>query len=220
MKYNKVIKKMVLAILLLGALNSNAQELRISTYASYTLSNSISGYSTFTDFYDGRLKSTYLWGAGLELSVDAINVEIKYLHGDAKAPVTHYDNGTINYPNFDVSMNYILLNPKGTFFDDVDNLEAYVGLNIGAAWFEFKSPIYPESRTIGHVAWGVNAGVNYWFTDRIGAKFQAEMISTIEDLSIFASFGTGGAGVGVSTSSSFYQLNFGGGLIFRLTSKY
>ena len=215
-----MMKKIILGILLLCSVNSNAQELRINTYASYTLSNRINGHKSLLEYYDGRIKSTYLWGAGLELATEGLNVELKYLHGDAKAPITHYENGTVNYPNFDVSMNYILLNPKGMFFDDVDHLEAYVGLNIGAAWFELKSPLYAKSSTFGHIAWGVNAGVNYWFTERFGAKLQAEMISTIQDVSIFATFGSGGSGLGVSTSSSFYQLNFGGGLMFRLTSKY
>ncbi len=66
----------------------------------------------------------------------------------------------------------------------------------------------------------INTSINYWFSNHFGAKMQAELISTIKDVSIFASFGTSGSGVGVSTSSSFYQFNFGGGLMFRLTSKY
>jgi len=213
-------KNILFIALLFVCTTVSSQELRINTYANYTLSNKINGHNSPTEYYNGRIKSTYLWGAGTELVFEDMSVELKYLRGDAKAPVTHYSNLDVFYPNFDVAMNYLFLTPKAMLFDEVDHLDAYIGLNLGAAWFEFRSPVYQESFNVTHMAWGVNAGLNYWFTDRFGAKIQAELLSTINDVSIFASFGTGGAGVGVSTSSSFYQFNFGGGLICRLTSKY
>jgi hypothetical protein len=55
-----------------------------------------------------------------------------------------------------------------------------------------------------------------WAGEKFGIKLQAQLTSVSQGAGGGLYFGTGGAGVGLSTYSSIYQFGLGGGLTFKL----
>ena len=56
--------------------------------------------------------------------------------------------------------------------------------------------------------------LNFWASEKIGIKLQAQLLSVAQATGGGLYFG-GGAGVAVSSYSTIYQFGLGGGLVFR-----
>ena len=65
-------------------------------------------------------------------------------------------------------------------------------------------------------AWGLRLGANIWASEKMAIKLQGQLMSAVQGAGGGLYFGTGGAGVGVSTYSSMLQFGLGGGITFAL----
>jgi hypothetical protein len=77
----------------------------------------------------------------------------------------------------------------------------------------------PDNKNTGSgtkFAWGAKLGVNIWASEKVGIKLQADLLSAVQAVGGGIYFGTGGAGAGISGFSTYYQVSFGGGLVFKL----
>ena len=82
--------------------------------------------------------------------------------------------------------------------------------------FNVENPETGDFGSATKFAWGLRLGSNIWVSEKIGLKIQAQLLSATQSMGGGLYFGTGGAGAGVSTYSSYYQFNLGGGLVFKL----
>jgi len=78
------------------------------------------------------------------------------------------------------------------------------------------SGVNQSHNTASKFAWGFRLGTNIWASEKVGIKLQAQLLSISQGAGGGLYFGTGGVGAGVSSYSSVYQFQLGGGLTFKL----
>ena len=96
-----------------------------------------------------------------------------------------------------------------------DKFEPYGGLELGMVISNLENPLSGASASNTNFAWGLKIGTNIFFSEKVGLKIQADLRSATQAAGGGFYFGTGGAGVGVSSYSTIYQFGLGGGLVFR-----
>jgi len=192
--------------------------LRLHLYTGYAFDDKVDSYYSTTSYFEGTIKGGFEYGGGLEYMLHpAYGIELSYLRLDSKAPITYYDNtlAGVTSAEFEVASNYVLvganrylvINPK---------LEPYAGLQLGMSIFNVENPETGKSGNTTKFSWGLKAGLNIWASEKVGIKLQASLLSAVQSIGGGLYFGTGGAGAGVSSYSTFYQWNLGGGLVFKL----
>ena len=192
--------------------------LRVNGYTFYAFNDRVDSYYSSTDYYRGTMKGGFQWGGGLEyMMIPDQSVELSDLRLDSNAPMEYYDRNSsrIEYTNFDVATNYILVG-SNRYFGMNPKVEPFAGLQAGMAIFNIKNPDNGKSGNSTKFAWGAKLGLNFWASDRVGLKIQTGLISAVQAAGGGFYFGTGGAGAGVSAYSTFYQFYVGGGLTFRM----
>lgn len=209
-------KKILLsAIMIIFFASSYAQEKRINLYSAYVFDDSFESYNNSNDYYNGKLRGGYQWGAGLEFLVkDNFGAELLYYHQDTQAPVNSY-NIISTSRTLKVGVNYYLLGL--TRYVKKGKAEPYGGFLIGAASFNNQEPQPTDQTTnITKFALGLRLGANIWVTDRVAIKLQAQLLTAVQGFGGGFYFGTGGSGASVGTYSTIAQLGLGGGLTFKL----
>ena len=198
---------------------SSGPSIRLHGYATYALAdNHVDSYYSETQYFEGSIEGGFQYGGGLEvMPYPAVGIEFTYLRLDSKAPMTYYNLGGDNYGVFDLAQNWLFLsfnkyvpvNPK---------VEPYAGLQLGMDILNATQPenLGGDSGSATKFAWGAKLGVNIWASEKVGIKLQAGLLSAVQAFGGGIYFGTGGAGAGVSGFSTYYQVNFGGGLVFKL----
>jgi hypothetical protein len=190
--------------------------LRVNVYTFYAFEDNVDSYYSNTDYYDGTIKGGFQWGGGLEyMMVPQQGIEISYLRLDSEAPMEYYDS-RIKNTTFDVATNYILIG-SNRYFGMNPKVEPYAGLQAGMGIFNVENPDNGNSGNSTKFAWGAKIGANIWASEKVGIKIQAGMNSAVQSAGGGLYFGTGGAGAGVSTYSTFYQFYVGGGLTFNMS---
>jgi hypothetical protein len=122
--------------------------------------------------------------------------------------------GQIQNTVFDLSENWIMLN--GTNYFPVSEVaEPFFGFGIGMGIFSADNPDNGNSQNATKFAWSLRGGSNFWFSEKVGLRIQASLMSAVQGAGGGLYFGTGGAGAGVSTYSTMYQFGFDGGLVFK-----
>lgn len=200
--------------------SSRAQKMNLNVYGNYVFDDSYESYYDNYNYYNGKIKGGFQWGAGLEFFVKPMySIELLYLRQDTKAP-TYYRSASIsgqeNYINFDMGINYIMLAGGRHMPSTNGKIDGYGGLMLGMAIVDINNPDNGYSDNATKFAWGARLGCNIWVTPKVGIKLQTQLTSVTQGAGGGFYFGTGGAGVGVSTYSSVYQFGLGGGLAFRL----
>jgi hypothetical protein len=193
--------------------------LRLNAYTFYAFDDNVDSYYSTTDYFNGTIKGGFQWGGGLEyMMVPQQGIEISYLRLDSNAPMEYYDYNSNRKKNtdFDVATNYILLG-SNRYFGMNPKFEPYGGLQVGMGIFNVKNPDNGNSGSSTKFAWGAKLGANIWASEKVGIKIQAGLNSAVQSAGGGLYFGTGGAGAGVSTYSTFYQFYVGGGLTFNLS---
>jgi hypothetical protein len=214
------IRLLILPILLLCAAAVSAQEIRLNGYASYVFDDRVNSYYDYDDYYDGTVEGGLMWGAGLEvIPTPYTGIEIMYLRMDTEAPMEYYSNG-YRETNFDMAINYIMLNGNRYFPTGSDVVEPYLGGGLGAAIINVENPDNGYSDGRGFFAWGIKGGLNLNFAETVGLKMGAQLMSAVQSVGGGFYFGTGGAGAGVTTYSTFFQFGFTGGLVFKFNKGY
>jgi hypothetical protein len=192
-----------------------ARTIRLHVYTSYAFDDKVDSYYSSTEYFEGTIEGGFEYGGGLEYMLhEAYGLEFSYLRLDSKAPMEYYMDG-IQHAEFDVASNYLMLggnrylvmNPK---------LEPYFGVQLGMCIFNIDNPETGNSGSATKFTWGIKAGLNIWASEKIAIKLQGGLLSAVQAVGGGLYFGTGGAGAGVASYSTFYQWTLGGGVVFSL----
>ncbi len=216
-------KKKLLALVVsaLSFLFVSAQEFRLNAFAGYVFDDHVESYYSTTSYYEGTIKGGFRWGGGLEYMVNpAYGINLIYLTQSTTAPLNYYDNNPpagLKNREFDLTTHWIMLG--GARYMRKDKLEPYGGLEIGMVISNLENPLSGASASNTNFAWGIKLGTNIFFSEKVGLKIQADLRSATQAAGGGFYFGTGGAGVGVSSYSTIYQFGLGGGLVFRFPKK-
>jgi len=215
----KTIKILFSALILLAGVFGNAQsadgpQVRLHGYALYAFDdNYVGSYYSNTSYFDGKILGGFQYGGGLEvMPYPASGVEVSYLRLDSKAPMEYYDNGIV-YTTFDLAQNWVMLS-FNKYVPAGDKIEPYAGLQVGMDILNVYNPSTGNTGNATKFAWGIKGGVNVFASEKVGLKLQLSLLSAVQAVGGGFYFGTGGAGAGVSTFSTYYQFNIGGGLVF------
>jgi hypothetical protein len=216
-------KLLVILPLLFFVFAANSQGLRLNAYGNYVFDDQVDNSYSYTTpgYFSGKVKGGFMWGGGLEYRFhDYYGLELMYLRLDTHAPVDYWDYGLNNVKSgtWDVSMNYIMVGGARSMKPGA-KVDPYGGLMLGMAIIDTKAPD-GVSNSATRFAWGARLGTNIWTAGRVGLKLQAQILSVPQGAGGGLYFGTGGAGVGVSTYSTVLQFALGGGLTFKLGQQH
>jgi hypothetical protein len=203
---------------------SSGPSVRLHAYGTYALNdNHVDSYYSTTSYFDGSVKGGFQYGGGLELMpYPAVGVEFTYLRLDSKAPMHYWDpNGGIGgggaetFTDFDMAQNWLMLSVN-KYLPVNPKVEPFGGFQFGMDILNVTNPDNNNTGGATKFAWGAKLGVNIWASEKVGIKLQAGLLSAVQAIGGGVYFGTGGAGAGVSGFSTYYQVNFGGGLVFKI----
>ena len=196
-----------------------AQELRLNLYSAFVFDDKFSSYYDSYNYYDGKIKGGYQWGAGLEyFLIDQYSLELSYQHQNTIAP-TRYQIGIAEpttQTDLDMNISYLMAGGMRHIVKPDGKVEGYAGLMLGGAFLNATNPETHREASATKFAWGARIGANFWASERVGIKLQAQLLSVVQGAGGGFYFGTGGSGVGVSAYSTVYQFCLGGGLTFRV----
>lgn len=213
-------KKISLVILFIAtAIIVTAQNTRLNAYGMYSFDDDFDSYYDPYNYYNGTLKGSFAYGAGVEFMVKPHNcIELQWQHQSTTAPTQYIGGITSNLKttNFDVNIDYLLIGGDGHFSKPEGKAEGYGGFFLGCAFLGAKNPDNGNHNTATKFAWGFRLGCNIWANDKMGIKLQGQLLSISQGAGGGLYFGTGGVGAGVSSYSSVYQFQLGGGLTFKL----
>lgn len=196
-----------------------SQQTRLNVYSGYVFDDQVDSYYDANNYYDGKIKGGYQWGLGIEyLPSPYFGIEIAYIRQSTKAPITYRESaaGGIKNSNFDLNLNWIMLDGCRYMKKPGGKAEGFGGLMAGAVIADVHNPDNGKDGSATKFAWGAKLGVNIWVSPKIAIKLQGQMMSAVQAAGGGLYFGTGGAGAGVSTYSTMYQFGLGGGLCFAL----
>jgi hypothetical protein len=213
----KNFRNLLIALLIVASATSYGQT-RISLYGAYTFEDSFDSYYDSGNYYQGQFQGGFQYGVGIERELQSgTYIELSYLRLDTNAPTQYYDGGLFDkYADFDVSLNYIMLGANKTFTKPGSKVEGFGGFMAGVGIVNIDNPTNNKSDSATKFAWGLKGGATIWATKKVGVKLQAQLLSITQSIGGGVYFGTGGGGAGVSSYSSVYQFNLGGGLVFEL----
>jgi len=170
------------------------------------------------DFYEGsfKIQDHGNWGLGLDIETQpGMMAGFSYSrmnttgHFDSYYPITYPET------DIDLTVDYFQLAVKRG--SSKENLEGYGLFSLGATWFNVMDEDI-EDGWMFSVALG--AGLNYFFTDRVGIKVQGRLLMPMyfAGMGMFVGIGTGGASTGVSANAwaLIVQGDFSGGLVFKI----
>lgn len=210
-------------ILLAGFLSmmvfSYAQsQFRLNGFAAYTFQDNFDGYYDANNFFSGKVNGSFQWGVSAEyLPAEYIGVELLYQRSDTKAPTT-FKNGAVNpiqTENFNVDLNYIMLGCNGYMNTNNKKIEPYGGFMAGVVIAGIEAPSQNASKSTSNFAWGAKLGTNFWLSDKLALKLQAQMLSSSRITGGQVYFSWWGP-VYLDTYSTLWQFSLGGGLALRL----
>ncbi|MBL7965131.1 MAG: hypothetical protein JNM31_14955 [Flavobacteriales bacterium] len=196
-------------LLALTFLSAEAQNVRLNAYGGYTFQDRFPMGGTYNGFNysEGRLEDGAHYGASIEFDIRPRKaLEISYQNQMTNA----YLSGTfpVEKGPYNVSLNYIMLGGVG-YAPFSQKVSGFGGLMLGCAYMTGSS-------SATKFAWGGRLGLKIDFSERVGLKLGAQLLSPVQGAGGGLYFGTGGAGAGVSTYSTIYQFGFTGGLVFTL----
>jgi hypothetical protein len=212
-------KILFIAVVFLISSKALAQELRFNAYGAYVFEDGYSYYIDNNNYYNGSISDGFQWGAGIEYLLNpAVCVELMYLNRSTDAP-TSYQAGLASehkQTNFDVNLHYILLGSDfhGQSYDG--KMEGYGGIFGGVSFPDATNPENGNKNSETNFTWAIRLGGNFWASEKVGIKLQAQLLSTFNGAGGSYYFGYYPGGVALNTYSNTYQFGLGGGLTFKL----
>ena len=200
------------------AVAARSQETRINAYGHYVFDDKVESYYSSTNYFNGTIVGGGMWGVGLEFKVhDEYGLEFLYQRQNTKATVHYYDLASVGDKNGDVDLGINWLMAAATrYLTEKRSLEPFAGLMLGVAIIDGTNPDNGSKQIATKFAWGFRLGTNVLVSERLGFRFLAQLQSATQAAGGGLYFGTGGAGVGVTTYSSMTQFVLGGGVFLRL----
>jgi hypothetical protein len=212
-------KWFLMGVLLFALTQTNAQKLSLSFYNTGVFDDRVDSYYDNTSYYNGKIKGGYQWGFGAEVRAQKnLGVELMYLRQDTKAPLNYYSSG-VKFTNFDLAINHYLVAVNRYLQQPGSKAEFYGSGMIGIDDMKLFNPDNGKRTNATKLALGIRGGVNFWATEKVGIKLQAQLLQAVQSVGGGFFFGTGGSGAGLATYSSILQFGLGGGLTFRLGDK-
>lgn len=202
-------KKFVLIpiIVLLIVSEIKAQTVEITPFTGYTFDHSF-------PIFGGRARlgggQTFGGMLGYQLS-DFLEIETLYSFqsGTSTARSTAIQNNV----RVNSNAHYALVGAN-RLFPTSSQMAFFTGMKIGAGVLTFPDG---EFRDINRFTVGINGGMKYFVSDKIGVRMQANLMMPISNVGASLWWSPGaGTQVGVGGWSSVIQFGFTGGLVFRL----
>lgn len=212
---------LLLSIIVLPATTLFAQHIRLNAYGNYVFDDRVEAYNTSSNYFQGTIQGGLLWGGGIEVQVhEYYAIEVLYLRQDTKAPVQFYDINSFSEKNGTVDMNidWIMAGGMRALSPDKTKIEPFAGCLMGVALINAENPETNSSANATKFAWGIRIGSNFWLTDRLAVKVNANLLSAVQASGGSLYFGAGGAGTSVTGYSSMTQFSLGGGLVLQFGS--
>lgn len=200
MKKSVLIASIVL--MTMAVASASGQNLKLTAFGGYTVQDKVFGFNGDMVIGDGTH-----YGASLAMEQsDNLAIDITYSYQSTTFAVRDYTPGGNATGNYSGSVSYLMLGTKHSP-DFSAKVAPYGGIMIGAAIF---------NSTVTSEAWrfavGGRLGAVYHVNEKFGIMVQTQLMVPVQGVGVF--FGTGGAGVG--TTSSATQLGFTGGLEIKL----
>lgn len=199
------------------AQNTPVDGLLLKGYGSYVFDDRFDARFDFGQYYDGKIKGGFQWGAGVEYRLyPETGIELMYLRQQTNAPTDYLIDVEPVFTDFDLNINYIMLG--GLRYADIGggNIEAFGGAAAGVMFADATNPDSQRSGSVTKFAWGIRGGMTIWGSERVGVMLQAQLLSAVQSMGGGLYFGTGGGGVGLSSYSTLFQFGLGGGLVFKM----
>jgi hypothetical protein len=200
-------RTLLAAILTLGAAGSMlAQQLHVNGFYGYTFRErvNISGSYNGLRYNSVVMEDGAHFGGSLEFEFRPdVAIDIRY---QLQQTTGFADHGISRTP-FDLDVHFITMGVL-RYREFSDKASGFGGLMIGAGIFD-SDKFYTSNFSIG-----VQGGVLVKFSDALGLKLGAQVMSPVQGAGGGLFFGTGGVSVGVSTFSTVFQFGFTGGLRF------
>jgi hypothetical protein len=218
-KFTGMKKSFLLICMFSLAIAASSQKTRVNLYANYVFDDKFDSYYDTYNYYNGKVDGGFQGGVGIERMLQShYCVELMWLHQSTHAPTTYLAGATsqVKNENFKLNIDYVLIGGDGHFPAPSGKVDGYAGIFLGMAFLGAENPSNGNHNTASKFAWGTRLGCNVWANGKLGIKLQAQLMSIAQGAGGGLYFGTGGAGVGVSTYSTMYQFGLGGGLTFRL----
>lgn len=216
------ITSLFFVLLILAAFNSiSAQSSKINLYSAYTFDDEIEAITNNNNYFKGTIKAGYQWGIGYEYTLrPTYGIELAYFRQDTDFDVNYTTNSDSNASKtFGLGENFIML--AGNKYFPIPNsiVVPYGGLMLGMAIFDNKDPLPNTESSTTNFAWGGRAGMFINFSQNVGLKLHAQLLSAIQSFGGGLYLGTGGVSAGLDTESSMYQFGAGGALVIQFGGK-
>jgi len=185
-----------------------AQQLHVNAFGGYTFQESVSISGSYNGLSYDRvvMEEGAHFGGSLEYEFRPNkSIEIRY----QLQPTSGFADHRISQTSFNLDVHYITLGFLG-YREFSDKASGFGGLMLGAGVFD------ADKFNTTNFSIGGQAGVLVKFSDVLGLKLGAQVMSPVQGAGGGLFFGTGGASVGVSTFSTVFQFGFTGGLRFTL----
>lgn len=218
-KYTFILIASIMCLCITPGKSQGDEGLYLNVYGNYVFDNSFDARFDNNSYYDGTIKGGFLWGVGAEYRMaPESGIELSYLRHDTNAPTTYvlWPNPEIQFADFDLAVNYIMLGGLRHVMLGSGNIEAQGGLMAGVMFADATNPDNGISNNVTKFAWGIKGGLTFWASERAGIIVHAQLLSAVQAAGGALYFGGGGSGAGVSTYSTLYQFGFGGGLAIKL----
>ena len=193
--------------------------IKLNMYGAYAFDDKFDSYYDIDEYYNGKIMGGFQWGVGLEYMLHRYyGLELSWMQQNTTAPIKYQGGAypSVKSTDFDLSSNYILLGTNRYFPVSNSMIEPYVGLGVGMSLMALRNPENGRKSDREFFAWSMKAGSNIFFSEKVGLKVQAQLLSSVQSVGGGFYFGTGGSGAGLSTYSSIMQICLGGGLVFKL----
>ena len=195
---------------------ATAQNFRLNAYSAYCFNDRVDSKYSSSNYYDGTINGGYQWGFGAEYMLKpSIGIELMYKRQNASAPMDYFD-GIKHNRDFNLGLNYILIDGNKYFKTANKKIEPFVGAGLGVAIINISNPIEDGDNSLTKFAFNLKAGTNYWLTKRIGLKFEATLVSAVNAASNGFYFKQNFVGSNLTSYKTVMQFGLGGGLTFKI----
>lgn len=218
----KLFTVIILVLSVFFALNTlSAQSSKINLYSAYTFDDEIEAITNNNNYFNGTIKAGYQWGIGYEYTVHpTYGIELGYFRQDTDFDVNYTTNSDTNASkSFGLGENFIMLSGNKYYPIPKSIVSLYGGLMLGMAIMENKDPLPGAESSSTNFAWGGRAGMFLNFSENVGLKLHAQLLSAVQSFGGGLYLGTGGVGAGLDTESSMYQFGAGGALVIQFGGK-
>ena len=121
----------------------------------YVFDDKFDSYYDNNNYYEGKFKGGFQWGAGIEYLPHASSgIELLYLNQQTTAPTTYAVPGSgVKTTNFDVGFNWLMLAGNRYMRKPGSKVEGFGGFMVGAAFINVDNPTNNVSNNATKFAW-------------------------------------------------------------------